>query len=191
MNVHYRILDCQRGKILPMNNLGRNIRAELARKGLTVSALAKELGCSESNMSRKLNGHRPLSSDSLLRIASFLEVTVAALTGEMLLAETETTPIVLPARAPTPPDERLVSLTAQEREERKQKVLEALTKRRPLPRQKDLAAEFKCSQATIAGIKKDLVAEGKITGNSPKVRQLFVDSVSAMCADFESSLVAA
>jgi transcriptional regulator with XRE-family HTH domain len=169
--------------------VGCNIRAELSRRGLRQLDLANFLGVSIAAVSAKIRGKRGITTDELVAISRFLEVSPSILLGESptLIGQI---PVVIPLRAAQRLEERTVSLTAQQRLERKDAVFRAL-QRVPMPSQKELAEEFGCAQATISNIRKQLKAEGKIAGNSPKVRRLFVDSVSAMCADIESSLVAA
>lgn len=55
-----------------------NVRAELARAGLLRGDLV-ELGWTPSKISRKLNGHTPLTLREIEQIAEFLDVPLDAL----------------------------------------------------------------------------------------------------------------
>jgi len=52
------------------------IRAELARQGITQSQLAQRLGWAQTTVSRKLLGQRPLEVDDVEAIATALGVSV-------------------------------------------------------------------------------------------------------------------
>lgn len=57
----------------------RNVRAEMARHGLTQSQLGECLGMSQVGVSKRLRGVVPLSVPELLAVATFLHVTPADL----------------------------------------------------------------------------------------------------------------
>lgn len=61
---------------------GDNVRAEMARKGLSQAALAAELGMSQSMLSYRLAGRVALDVEELARIAAVLEVPVSTLMPE-------------------------------------------------------------------------------------------------------------
>lgn len=54
--------------------VGANIRAEMARRGVAQMTLAAAVGVSQSGLSKRLRGHTPLGVDELLRIAAYLDV---------------------------------------------------------------------------------------------------------------------
>lgn len=55
------------------------VRAEAARRRVTSANLATVLHVSAASMSRRMNGHLPISFDELLAIASTLDVPITAL----------------------------------------------------------------------------------------------------------------
>ena len=57
-------------------NMFPNLRAEMARRGLTVEDLAGLSGIKYSTLSQKLNGSRPLSFAETLKIKEALDVTI-------------------------------------------------------------------------------------------------------------------
>lgn len=59
----------------------RNIRAEMARGDHTQSNLAQKLGVSQVAVSKRLRGVVPLSVPELLAVAEFLDVPPAQLLG--------------------------------------------------------------------------------------------------------------
>lgn len=59
-----------------------NVRAELARKGLSQRALADVLGKSQTYIYRRLNGETPFTIDDLALIAGHLEIPLAALIAD-------------------------------------------------------------------------------------------------------------
>ena len=62
--------------------LGRNIRAEMARRGIRQHQLAKHLGMSQSSLSKRLRGDIPLNVNDLNLIAVHLGVDPASLLAE-------------------------------------------------------------------------------------------------------------
>ena len=59
-----------------------NIRAEVARRRLSQSAIAAALGVSQQSVSKRLNGHVPLTVDELGIIAGLLDITPADLLSQ-------------------------------------------------------------------------------------------------------------
>jgi transcriptional regulator with XRE-family HTH domain len=59
----------------------RNIRAEMARGDHTQSHLAQRLGVSQVAISKRLRGVVPLSVPELFAVAEFLDVPAASLLG--------------------------------------------------------------------------------------------------------------
>lgn len=57
-----------------------NVRAEMARRGLSQKALGKEVGLSQASLSLRLNGHVAFTLDELVRIAAVLGVPFETLT---------------------------------------------------------------------------------------------------------------
>lgn len=56
-----------------------NIRAEMARRGLTGKDMADAIGCSPMSFSRRMSGATPLRVDELQAIADALGLPVTAL----------------------------------------------------------------------------------------------------------------
>lgn len=52
-----------------------NIRAEMARRGVSQSRLADALGISQQAVSQKLTGRRPITTEEIAAIAAVLDVT--------------------------------------------------------------------------------------------------------------------
>ncbi|MFT9771111.1 helix-turn-helix domain-containing protein [Brevibacterium casei] len=59
-----------------------NVRAELARQGMSQRALADILGKSQTYIYRRLNGETPFTIDDLALIAGHLEIPLAALIAD-------------------------------------------------------------------------------------------------------------
>ena len=57
-----------------MSNLTAEIRAELARQGLTQGVLAKQIGISENSLSKKINGKVQFKLEEAQKIVSILSV---------------------------------------------------------------------------------------------------------------------
>lgn len=58
---------------------GANIRAEMARNGVSQSALAEYLGLSQAAVSARLRGVTPVDVNELDAIARFFKVPISAL----------------------------------------------------------------------------------------------------------------
>jgi len=56
-----------------------NLRALMARRRVTATHMAKELGVSQPSMSRRLNGQQALDVEELVWLADYFEVPVATL----------------------------------------------------------------------------------------------------------------
>jgi transcriptional regulator with XRE-family HTH domain len=65
----------------PTARVAGNVRAELARAGLSQTEFAASLGKSQAWISRRLTGSTPFDVDDLVRIAGALGVSVATLTA--------------------------------------------------------------------------------------------------------------
>lgn len=65
---------------------GANVRAEMARRDMNQSALAEQLGISQSMLSYRLSGKVAFDVDELARVAAVLEVPVATLLAEQPVA---------------------------------------------------------------------------------------------------------
>lgn len=63
--------------------LNRNIRAEMARSGITQAAFARDLGMSQSALSRRLTGDADWTIGELLRAAEVLGCPLSALVSEV------------------------------------------------------------------------------------------------------------
>lgn len=59
--------------------VGANVKAELARRGITQAQLAEQLGISNPSMTGRLQGKIPLDVNELEQIASYLDTTTATL----------------------------------------------------------------------------------------------------------------
>ena len=59
--------------------VGANVRAEAARRGISGAGLARTVGRSQSAMARRLAGSYPFSVTDLALIADVLEVPISAL----------------------------------------------------------------------------------------------------------------
>jgi transcriptional regulator with XRE-family HTH domain len=63
-----------------------NVRAELARRGLTQEQAGAAIGLNQKAMSRRLTGAVDFSSTELQKLAELLEVPIGALFGESVRA---------------------------------------------------------------------------------------------------------
>lgn len=63
----------------PTTSVGANVRAELARRGVSQTALADHLGLSQSGVSKRLRGVIAFDTDEMLAMSDFLDVPVAVL----------------------------------------------------------------------------------------------------------------
>jgi transcriptional regulator with XRE-family HTH domain len=61
----------------PLSELNRNIRAEIARAGLTQAVLATQLDMSQPTLSRRLAGEADWSVRELVRLAEILGVPLS------------------------------------------------------------------------------------------------------------------
>jgi transcriptional regulator with XRE-family HTH domain len=59
-----------------------NVRAELARRGITGADLARRLGWSNAAVSRRLQGAAPLTIEHLTAIAVEIEVPLSSLVAD-------------------------------------------------------------------------------------------------------------
>lgn len=60
----------------PSATAGANVRAEMARKGMTQTTLARHLGFSQVALSARLRGVTPFDLDELVRCAEVLGVAL-------------------------------------------------------------------------------------------------------------------
>lgn len=58
---------------------GANVRAEMARRGISQTALAKEIGMSQAAVSARLRGVTPFDINELHAIAKALDIPLDAL----------------------------------------------------------------------------------------------------------------
>lgn len=65
--------------LTPSQLLGRNVRAEMVRRGVSQDALARRLGKSQAAVSKRLRGESPISIDEAVTIARHLDVPLSAL----------------------------------------------------------------------------------------------------------------
>jgi transcriptional regulator with XRE-family HTH domain len=63
----------------PSAQTGANVRAEMARRGVSQVKMAAALGLSQPSVSARLRGVTPFDVDELHAVADFLDVPVAAL----------------------------------------------------------------------------------------------------------------
>lgn len=62
--------------------IAATVRAELARRSMTATALADRLGTTQQTLSRRLTGVVPFDVDELQAIADALEISFGALVGD-------------------------------------------------------------------------------------------------------------
>ncbi|KMV23362.1 helix-turn-helix domain-containing protein [Mycobacterium heckeshornense] len=62
--------------------VGDNVRAEMARKKLSQTAIAERLNITQQKLSRCISGRQAFRVDELQQIADVLEVRVSDLLGE-------------------------------------------------------------------------------------------------------------
>jgi transcriptional regulator with XRE-family HTH domain len=67
----------------PLPNLNSNIRAEMARSGITQGVLASRLDMSQSALSRRLTGDADWTVEELLRTAEVLGCPIRTLLPEV------------------------------------------------------------------------------------------------------------
>ena len=58
---------------------GANVRAEIARRGMTQAAISECIGVSQSQLSKRLQGRIPFNVNELAAIASALDVPLSDL----------------------------------------------------------------------------------------------------------------
>lgn len=63
-------------ELTPTALTGSNVRAEMARLGVSQSKLAASLGISQSSLSKRLQGHTPFSIDELVTISKALDIAL-------------------------------------------------------------------------------------------------------------------
>lgn len=63
----------------PTAQTGKNVRAEMARAGVTQAALAAELGISQAAVSARLLGRTPFDINELTAVADALNVPLTTL----------------------------------------------------------------------------------------------------------------
>lgn len=61
------------------DQIARNVRAEMARRGVSQTALAEQLGWSQRAVSRRVTGETRIHADELTLVADALGVDVAVL----------------------------------------------------------------------------------------------------------------
>jgi predicted transcriptional regulator len=59
---------------------GANVRAEMARRGMSQATIGKLLGISQASVSSRLRGTTPFNINELVAIAAYLDVPLAVLT---------------------------------------------------------------------------------------------------------------
>lgn len=59
---------------------GVNVKAEMARRGLSQTTLGRVVGLSQASLSLRLNGRVAFTIDELAKIAAALDVPLATLT---------------------------------------------------------------------------------------------------------------
>lgn len=65
--------------VTPSATVGANVRAEMARKGVTQQQLGAHLGLAQASISARLRGRTAFNVNELHAVAMFLNVPVAAL----------------------------------------------------------------------------------------------------------------
>lgn len=63
----------------PSAEIGANIRAEMARRGVSQTAMASQMGIGQSALSKRLAGTVPLDVNELAAVARFLNVDLSVL----------------------------------------------------------------------------------------------------------------
>jgi transcriptional regulator with XRE-family HTH domain len=66
----------------PATRTGSNVRAEMARAGISQTALAEKLGVSQAAVSKRLRGEVAFNVDELAKVADALKVPVAVLLAD-------------------------------------------------------------------------------------------------------------
>lgn len=65
----------------PSAVIGANVRAEMARRGISQTALASRLKVSQSAVSKRLRGETPFDVNELAKVARALGVSMDSLTA--------------------------------------------------------------------------------------------------------------
>lgn len=65
-------------------HVAAEVRAAMARRRVSQSGLAAELGIAQSGLSRRLNGQVPFDIDELEKLSTFLEVPVGTLIPQVV-----------------------------------------------------------------------------------------------------------
>lgn len=65
--------------ITPSAVTGANVRAEMARRGVTQETLARKIGLSQAAVSARLRGRTPFDVNELTQISAILGVPAASL----------------------------------------------------------------------------------------------------------------
>ena len=63
----------------PSATTGANVRAEMARRGVSQTALAQTVGLSQTAISKRLRGATPFDVNELIAVAAALDVPLSAL----------------------------------------------------------------------------------------------------------------
>lgn len=66
----------------PAQRIGANVRAEMARRGISQVAIASKLGLPQTSVSKRLRGEVAFNVDELAAVADHLSVPLAALLAE-------------------------------------------------------------------------------------------------------------
>ncbi|MEU4391611.1 helix-turn-helix transcriptional regulator [Kribbella sp. NPDC023855] len=66
----------------PAQRIGANVRAEMARRGISQVAIASKLGLPQTSVSKRLRGEVAFNVDELTAVADHLGVPLAALLAE-------------------------------------------------------------------------------------------------------------
>lgn len=66
----------------PAQRIGANVRAEMARRGVSQTALAEQLGITQTAVSTRLRGKVAFNVDELAAVAAALDVPIGALLAE-------------------------------------------------------------------------------------------------------------
>ncbi|MDO5535225.1 MAG: helix-turn-helix transcriptional regulator [Propionibacteriaceae bacterium] len=64
----------------PSVRVGANVRAEMARKGMTQTQLAGQIGITQAQISKRLSGQIAFDVNELVAVAAALDVTLPYLT---------------------------------------------------------------------------------------------------------------
>ena len=64
----------------PGVQVGANVRAEMARRGITQTQLAEQIGRSQPQLSKRLTGASPFDINELTAVADALSVPIEKLT---------------------------------------------------------------------------------------------------------------